>query len=109
MAGAGLPDGHYSLVGLEVTVEDGRATNADGTIAGSTGTMDLCVRNVNRLVNVPLPEAVKMASLNPARAIGLDSSLGSLEAGRSANLVVLDRDVNIHACAVNGRLVHGSF
>ena len=109
MAGAGLPDGHYSLVGLEVTVKDGRATNADGTIAGSTGTMDLCVRNVTRLVGVPLAEAVKMASLNPARAIGLNGSLGSLEVGRSANLVLLDQDVNIDASVVNGRLVYGTF
>jgi N-acetylglucosamine-6-phosphate deacetylase len=109
MAGAGLPDGHYSLVGLEVTVKNGRATNADGTIAGSTGTLDLCVRNVNRLVGVPLAEAIRMASLNPARVIGLDGSLGSLEVGQSANLVVLDQDVSADACMVDGRLVYGSF
>jgi len=105
MAGAGLPDGTYDLMGRAVTVADGRATLADGTIAGSTATMDQCVRNVHRHVSVPLAEAVKMASYNPAWVMGLTSRIGSLAVGKDANLAVIDEDVNVHLTMVKGRVV----
>ncbi|MCG2768417.1 MAG: N-acetylglucosamine-6-phosphate deacetylase [Anaerolineae bacterium] len=108
MAGAGLGDGQYDLVGHTVTVKDGRATLPDGTIAGSTATLDDCVRNMHQKVGVPLVEAVKMASLNPARAMGLTASVGSIAVGREANLVVMDENVNVHATLVKGRVVYGS-
>ena len=108
MAGAGLADGRYELVGHVVTVKEGRATLSNGTIAGSTATLELCVRNVNQLVGVPLNEAVKMASLNPARSIGLAASVGSIAVGKEANLVVMDADVNVYATLVKGRVVYGS-
>jgi len=108
MAGAGLSDGQYGLVGHTVTVKDGRATTPDGTIAGSTATLDECVRNMNQKVGVPLVEAVKMASLNPARAMGLAASVGSITIGKDANLVVMDENVNVQATLVKGRVVFGS-
>jgi len=108
MAGAGLGDGQYGLVGHSVTVKDGRATLPDGTLAGSTAILDDCVRNMHQKVGVPLAEAVKMASLNPARAMGLDASVGSIAVGQEANLVVMDEKVNVHATLVKGRLVYGS-
>jgi N-acetylglucosamine-6-phosphate deacetylase len=106
MPGAGLPDGVYNLVGLEVTVKDGHANLADGTIAGSTVLLNQCVRNVNQLVGVPFPEAVKMASLNPARAMGLSNRLGSISVGKEANLVVLDQDANVHMTIVKGQVAY---
>jgi N-acetylglucosamine-6-phosphate deacetylase len=106
MPGAGLPDGVYNLVGLEVTVKDGHANLADGTIAGSTVLLNQCVRNVNQLVGVPFHEAVKMASLNPARAMGLSNRLGSIAVGKEANLVVLDRDANVNMTMVKGHIVY---
>ena len=108
MAGAGLADGRYDLVGYEVTVKDGRATLANGTIAGSTATLDLCVRNVNRQVGVPLVDAVKMASLNPARAMGLADRVGSISVGKDANLILVDADVKVYATLVRGRVVYGT-
>jgi len=108
MAGAGLGDGQYDLVGHAVTVKDGCATLPDGTIAGSTATLDDCVRNMHQKVGVPLVEAVKMASLNPARAMGLAASVGSIAVGREANLVVMNENVNVHATLVKGRVVYGS-
>ncbi|MFH1926580.1 MAG: N-acetylglucosamine-6-phosphate deacetylase [Chloroflexota bacterium] len=108
MAGAGLADGHYNLVGCAVTVKDGRATKADGTIAGSTATLDLCVRNMHQKVGVPLVEAVKMVSLNPARAMGLAASVGSIAVGQEANLVVMDENVNVHATLVKGHVVYAA-
>lgn len=106
MAGAGLPDGEYDLVGQRVTVKDGKAALADGTIAGSAATMDRCVRNLNRRVGVGLPDAVKMASLNPAGVLGLRGSLGSLQVGKRANLVVMDEDLDVRMAMVEGRIVY---
>ena len=109
MAGAGLPDGEYELVGQKVTVREGKATLADGTIAGSAATMDACVRNLHREVGVTLLDAVRMASLNPARAMGLAGTWGSLQVGKRANLVVIDEDVSISLAMVDGTVIHQDF
>jgi N-acetylglucosamine-6-phosphate deacetylase len=106
MPGAGLPDGVYDLVGFKVTVKDGHANLPDGTIAGSTVLMNQCVHNIHHLVGVPLPESVKMASLNPARAMGFADHLGSIEVGKDANLVVIDDDVNVYMTIVKGKIVY---
>lgn len=104
MMGAGLPDGAYDLVGNPVFVKDGQARLQDGTIAGSTATLDACVRNMHSLVGVPLIEAVKMASLIPAKAISLVNRLGSLEAGKDASMVILDGDGRVEGTVVRGKL-----
>nr|MBC7243812.1 N-acetylglucosamine-6-phosphate deacetylase [Chloroflexota bacterium] len=109
MPGAGLPDGTYELVGHVVTVKDGIATLADGTLAGSTATLNQCVRNVRQKVGVPLPEAVKMASLNPARAMGFSDRLGSIAVGKDASLSVIDEQVNVYMTLVKGRIVYSGF
>ncbi len=101
----GLPDGSYDLVGNEVYVKDGRATLANGTLAGSIVTMDRCVRNVHQLAGYPLLEAVKMASLNPARAIGLADRLGAISLGKDASLAVIDENVAVSLTMVKGRIV----
>jgi N-acetylglucosamine-6-phosphate deacetylase len=106
MAGAGLSDGQYDLVGHEVTVKDGRATLADGTLAGSTAVMNQCVRNVLQQTGVTLMEAVKMASLNPARAMGFSDRLGSIAVGKDASLTVIDEDVNVYLTVVKGKIVY---
>jgi N-acetylglucosamine-6-phosphate deacetylase len=108
MAGAGLPDGTYHLVGQTVTVKEGRATLANGTIAGSTILLNQCVHNMNQLVGVPLPEAVKMASLIPARAMGLADRLGSITTGKQANLVAIDQDANVRMTMVGGKVVYAN-
>ncbi len=108
MAGAGLADGQYELVGHPVTVKNGMATLADGTLAGSTVLLNQCVRNMHLEVGVPLREAVQMASLNPARAMGLDSRLGSLEVGKDASLVVLDDQARVYLTVVRGKIVYRS-
>ncbi|UCC76167.1 MAG: N-acetylglucosamine-6-phosphate deacetylase [Anaerolineales bacterium] len=105
MAAAGLSDGEYGVVGQAVTVKDGQARLADGTLAGSTATLDGCVRNVTQQVGFPLLEAVKMASLNPARAMGFADRLGSLAAGKDASLAVIDEQVNVYLTMVKGRIV----
>jgi N-acetylglucosamine-6-phosphate deacetylase len=108
MAGAGLQDGTYTLVGQTVNVKDGHATLADGTIAGSTARMNECVRNMHRLVGVSLAEAVKMASLIPARAMGFADRLGSIHAGKDANLTALDDNAEVRLTLVRGKVAYSS-
>jgi N-acetylglucosamine-6-phosphate deacetylase len=106
MEAAGLPDGEYTLLGAKVFVSDGKATHADGTIASSTAMLNQCVMNINRDVGIPLPDAVKMATINPARVIGEADKLGSLEVGKQADLIVIDEDLEVYLTMVQGRVVY---
>jgi N-acetylglucosamine-6-phosphate deacetylase len=106
--GAGLPDGEYESVEFTVTIQDGRVTLEDGTLAGSAAVLNRCVQNVHEIVGVPLDQAVKMASLNPARAMGFSSRLGSLAEGKDASLVVIDDQVNVYLTMVNGEIVYNN-
>ena len=106
--GAGMPDGVYDLVGQKITIKDGHSTLPNGTIAGSTATLNRCVRNITQLVGIPLLEAVKMASLNPARTMGFASRLGSIAVGKDASLVVIDEQVNVYLTMVKGQVVYSN-
>ena len=105
MPGAGLDDGVYDLVGHEVTVRSGRATLENGTLAGSTAMLNQCVENAMREMDVPLKDAVQMATLNPARAMGLVDRLGTVAEGKDASLTVIDEDINVFLTMVNGKIV----
>ena len=95
MDAAGMPDGDYELGGQGVEVRDRVARLVkDGSIAGSTLTMDLALRNTVA-AGIPLPDAVAMASTTPARALGLADQVGALEAGLRADLLVLSPDLEI--------------
>lgn len=95
MRANGLPEGAaFDLGGQMVTVRNGKATLDDGTIAGSVSNLHQEVKNLVGY-GVPFEQAVKAASLIPARAIGLDQEIGSIEPGKAADLVVLDKDLNI--------------
>ncbi len=86
MEAAGLEDGEYRLAGQRVLVENGAARLEDGSLAGSTLSLRGAVKNMVEYLGVPLYEAVKMASLNPARALGFEE-LGSLERGKVADMI----------------------
>jgi len=105
MPGAGLPDGDYSLLDQQVVVKHGRAYLPDGTIAGSTATMDICVRNMVQEGCQPLSNTVKMASFNPARVIGCEDQIGILTAGKQADITLLDQDLRVLATLRDGKLV----
>ena len=103
---AGMPEGQYRVGGLKVIVEDGVAKLSDGSaFAGSVATMNLCVRNMINLVGLSIQDAIKMATLNPAKAIGIDEKKGSLVEGKDADVVILDKDINILATIVKGKMV----
>jgi N-acetylglucosamine-6-phosphate deacetylase len=95
MMAAGLSDGEYTLGGQKVIVKGPEARLADGTLAGSTLTLNKAIYNMVHMVGVSLPDAVRMATLNPARAIGLDRTKGSIEIGKDADLVLFDQNLNI--------------
>lgn len=102
---AGMPDGDYELGGQPITMKDGRATlTGTDTLAGSSiHLMDGLRRAVS--FGLPLEQAITAATLTPARAIRMDREIGSLEPGKWADLVVLDRDLTLRAVYINGQRV----
>jgi N-acetylglucosamine-6-phosphate deacetylase len=109
IVGAGLGDGNYDLVGNDVIIKNGRATLANGTLAGSIATLNQCVHNVNKLAGFDLIDAVKMASLNPARAMGVADRLGTIQPGKDASLIVIDENVNVYLTMVKGQIAYNNF
>lgn len=103
----GMPDGKYPFGGQEIVVHGNRATMADdpNTLAGSVTSLMGCLRQAVRF-GIPMADAVRAASLNPARAIGIDHRAGSLEDGKEASFVLLDKeDLSIRAIVFKGTLV----
>jgi N-acetylglucosamine-6-phosphate deacetylase len=80
----------FTLYGETITVADGRCVRSDGTLAGAALDMASAVRNTVRMLGVPLPDALRFASLNPARAIGLGDTLGKLAPGYRADMVAFE-------------------
>jgi N-acetylglucosamine-6-phosphate deacetylase len=97
----GMPDGTYRLGTMEVTVKGGVCRNAEGKLAGSTLTLDRALRYVVEL-GVPLIEAVRMATVLPARRIGLAGKKGIIAIGADADLVVLTPDLRVDAVMTRG-------
>jgi len=112
ISATGAGDGRYVLGTLDVDVRGGVARLADhdggGSLAGSTLTMDAAYRNALQC-GLSFGGASRAASLNPARVLGLDADIGSIEPGKRANLVVLDDDLTVRAVVVDGDVVAGSF
>lgn len=106
IAATGLPDGQYSLGGLEVYVRGKEARLAAGNLAGSTLTMDRALKNVLQWTRLPLWVAIKMASANPARVLGLEKRKGTLEPGKDADVAVLDDDFSVQLTLVQGQVVY---
>jgi len=106
MSAAGLDDGVYTWDGRRVTVESGAVRLDDGTIAGSTLTMAQAVRNVLADTKLCLGEAIRMATLSPAFAIGIGARKGSLAAGKDADVVVLDKDLQVKLTMAAGTIVY---
>lgn len=103
---AHLPDGPHDQSGQTVIVDGIRCKFPDGTIAGSSLTMDLAVRNFMAHTGLPLFQVVNMASLYPARSVGADAAKGSLEAGKDADMLITDGDFNIRRTFVRGECVY---
>ena len=94
MKAAGCPDGDYELGGQPVYVRGGKALLADGTVAASTSNVYKELKNVISF-GIPEKQAVKSATINPAKAIRADRETGSIEEGKLADILVVDKDYNI--------------
>ncbi len=104
MRAAGMPDGEYTLGGQAVTKRGNTATLADGTLAGSVTDLMDCMRTAVSF-GIPLADAVRSAAVNPARAIGIYDYCGSLDAGKRANVLLLDKELNLKAVIYKGELI----
>ena len=102
ISATGMPDGHYQLGPIQVEVKDGRCT-ANGSLAGSVLTMDRAVRNVTKFSHWNLREAVRSATMNPARAANLAAERGILGKGAIADLVVLSPSGEVRKTVIGGR------
>jgi N-acetylglucosamine-6-phosphate deacetylase len=111
MRAAGMPPGDSILGGLKngtkVIVEDGVAKMPDrNSFAGSVATFDRLVRTMIQMADVPLIEAVRMASETPARIMNINDRKGSLEIGKDADIVIFDENIQIDATIINGKVVY---
>ncbi len=100
----GMPDGEYTLGGQPIFVNGVECLLADGTIAGSVLKLNDAVKNFRDNTDLPFWKVVAAASLNPARAIGVDDRKGSLEAGKDADIIITDNDFNIVKTIIGGEL-----
>ena len=103
---AGLEDGTYDLGGQDVTVRGPVATIDNGALAGSVSDLMRCLTVAVRDMGIPLASAVKAASANPARALGLDAERGAIEPGKVADAVLLDKEtLDLRAVVLRGELL----
>ena len=106
MRAAGMPDGSYTLGGLDVNVVGNRATLAsDGAIAGSVTNLMDCMKTAVKAMNIPLETAVACATINPAKSLGIDAEYGSIRAGKKAHIVLMDQELNVQQVIKDGELL----
>lgn len=102
MRACGMPEGKYDLGGQMVTVANNAATIDNGSLAGSVCVLSQCVRNAVKF-GIPLESALKAATINPARSVGLDGQVGSVTPGKRADLLVLDKDLALRQVILGGQ------
>ena len=101
MRAVGMPNGVYSLGGQTVYMTDGKATLESGVIAGSATSLAECFRRAVSF-NVPLESALKAATINPAKAVGLFDEVGSITEGKRADVLVLDETLHPEHIFIGG-------
>ena len=111
MRGAGMPDGESILGSLangqKVIIEDGVAKMPDrSAFAGSVATTDRLVRTMIQLADTPLVDAVRMVTLTPARILHIDQTKGSIEAGKDADIVIFDNQINVINTISEGHVIY---
>ncbi|ENB7486279.1 N-acetylglucosamine-6-phosphate deacetylase [Citrobacter koseri] len=103
MRAAGMPDGQYDICGYDVEMRGGIVRTASGGLAGSTLSIDTAVRNMVKHAGATPEEAIHMASLHPARLLGIDRQLGSIEPGKCASLIALDNGLHLQRVWIQGQ------
>lgn len=108
LSGLGLPPGSYRLANREYVSDGTCGRLPDGTLSGSLLPLNRALRNLVDHVGVDPALAVRMATLNPARTLGLDGWAGRIEVGRAADVVLLDDAWEVEATLIGGRVVYAS-
>jgi N-acetylglucosamine-6-phosphate deacetylase len=101
----GLPNGRYKQFEDTVIVKDGFIRKENGVLSGSCLSLDLAVKNMVKYTDANLCQAVHMASLNPARIIGIEKTKGSIEIGKDADLVLFDKGISVKEAFIMGNRV----
>ncbi len=104
----GLPEGEYTLGGAKIIYRGIVCRLEDGTVAGSVLHLNKGVWNVYTNSDIPLYECVNCASLNPAAALGLDKTKGSLDIGKDADIIITDSEFNVEKTIIGGKLKYES-
>ena len=94
---------HFNYQGLDIYFKEGKYVTSEGVLAGAKIAMLECFQNCVHKVQIPLEEALRMAALYPARMLGLDHQYGKIQTGYSADLLVLDRKLNLRAMINKGQ------
>lgn len=106
MRAAGMPDGQYTLGGLDVKVLGNHATLvSDGALAGSVTTLPDCMRIAVKQMGIPLETAVACATANPARSLGIYEQYGSITPGKHGNVVLLDEELRLKGVMKDGKKI----
>lgn len=106
ISATGMPDGNYTFEGMPVTVKDGAVRLADGTLAGSTLTMDRAFVNFIQATSAPIADLIPCTSYNAARNIGLGEQKGILASGYDADLILVDQNLHVKLTMVEGSVVY---
>jgi N-acetylglucosamine-6-phosphate deacetylase len=114
MRSAGMPEGESILGSLhggqKVIVENGVAKLTDkSAFAGSVATGERLIRTMRDIADVPLIHAIQMATITPAQIIGISGSKGTLAAGKDADIVIFDDNIDVHMTIVGGRIVYKKY
>jgi N-acetylglucosamine-6-phosphate deacetylase len=108
LAPAGTDATSYEYVGNQLIVNETGCFMQDGTLAGSMLTMNRAVENFYKNTDASLREVLNMVSLNPARTMGIDDRKGSLEVGKDADVVVMNKDFSVDCTIVEGKIAYTS-
>lgn len=109
MRATGMRDGEYMLGEHKVVVTDGVARMKDGTLAGSTRNLMDCLKLAVTEMKIPLETAIRAATYNPAAAVGILDKYGSITSGKKANVVFVDKELNVVMVMKDGKILRNDW
>lgn len=98
----GMPDGNYKIGNVDIKVIEGVARCESGALAGSTVTVADCLFRITKM-GIPFADALRAATINPARLIGADQKIGSIEVGKKGDIIALDSDNGVKRVIIGGK------
>ena len=106
ISATGLPEGIYTYNNKKYSSKDGLASYLDGTLIGSTMSIRNIAMNFMNFTGAGFQEAIETVTINPARILGVSDRKGSIDVGKDADIVLIDRSFNVHYTIIAGRLIY---